>query len=227
VEKYDHEQIHYQTDTGMRFDIVNTSDSFVAMHWHNSLEIIMVLSGYMDVNISGTTAHIEKGGFCVINSKTIHSTVCKRQCRYLILQITYDLLSSNIPGIETVTLNCVCPSLSQRRGCYEQVADLLEKLAELYETPKDNEYRLVFHVLVFELLYQLFKNFKVAIDPVLKKQSANNVRRVGVVLQYVRQHYNENISLEDAARLMALNREYFARLWNMSFLSGLNTHTQM
>lgn len=213
MENYNHEQIHYETETGMRCDVHSTHGFFVAKHWHNSLEIIMVLDGNMDISISGRNIRLESGGLAVINSRTIHSTGCRSSCRYLLLQIPYEVLKKNIPDIEMITIRCVCPVKSMRKGHVEETAHTLEKLAALYESPRDGGYLLMFNSLVYELLYHLVIHFKVVIDPALKKQSDKNVQRLGVVLQYVRQHYNESISLEDAARLVAFNREYFSRFF--------------
>lgn len=69
----------------------------------------------------------------------------------------------------------------------------------------------MFNSLVYELLYKLVKGFKSSADPALKKKTDRNIQRLGVVLQYARQHYAENITLQDAAEAVALNREYFAR----------------
>ena len=69
MENYNHEQIHYETETGMRCDVHSTHGFFVAKHWHNSLEIIMVIDGNMDISISGRNIRLESGGLAVINSR--------------------------------------------------------------------------------------------------------------------------------------------------------------
>ena len=78
---------------------------------------------------------------------------------------------------------------------------------------RDDGYILMFNSLVYELLYKLVKGFKSSADPALKKKTDRNIQRLGVVLQYARQHYSENITLQDAAEAVALNREYFARFF--------------
>lgn len=50
MEDYSHEQIHYQTDTGMLLEIVEVSGHSVSKHWHNGFEVIFILSGSMTVN---------------------------------------------------------------------------------------------------------------------------------------------------------------------------------
>lgn len=217
MENYSHEQIHYQTDTGMRFGIENSPGEFTAKHWHNSLEILMVLDGWMKVGVGGRNIRLEQGGIAVINSQTIHYTNSVgngKGCRYILLQIPYETLKKNIPDIETISIRCICPSNAKFSGNgFAAVAETLERLEELHESPRNSGYLLMFNSLVYELLYRLVMNFKVVIDPAVKKQSEKNVRRIGVVLQYVRQHYNERITLDEAARVVALNREYFSRFF--------------
>ena len=214
MENYSHEQIQYQPETGMLFEIYDTDGFFNSKHWHNGLEIIYLIAGGMTLNISESNYMLKPGGFIEVNSKTIHSVICREKGRHLLLQIPYEILEKSISNIDIIKFNCYsAPAASDGNGNNAGVRETLEKLKSLFEAPRDDGYILMFNSLVYELLYKLVKGFKSSADPALKKKTDRNIQRLGVVLQYARQHYAENITLQDAAEAVALNREYFARFF--------------
>lgn len=213
MEEYTHEQIHYEQDTGMLLHVDEHTGGFTVKHWHNGFEIIYVLDGRMTVNINGSDHLIDSGGFAVINCKTIHAACNRGYCRNLLLQIPYEKIVKNIPDIDISIIRCICKSGSLATGNYAQVRDTLNKLENLYDSKHDCGYLLKLNSLVYELLYHLVTKFKTGANPELKKKTDRNIQRLGVVLQYVRQHYSESISLSDAASIVALNKEYFARFF--------------
>ena len=214
MENYSHEQIQYQPETGMLFEIYDTDGFFNSKHWHNGLEIIYLIAGGMTLNICESNYMLKPGGFIVVNSKTIHSVICREKGRHLLLQIPYEILEKSISNIDIIKFNCYsAPAASDGNGNNAGVRETLEQRKSLFEAPRDDGYILMFNSLVYELLYKLVKGFKSSADPALKKKTDRNIQRLGVVLQYARQHYAENITLQDAAEAVALNREYFARFF--------------
>lgn len=213
MENFSHEQIHYQTETGMKYVIYDTDGFFNSKHWHNGLEIEYLLSGKITLNIDGKECVLLPGGFVVVNSKSIHSVVCREKSRHLLLQIPFDILQKNIPNIDFLTFNCICPSPENCTDNLRLIKENLEKLKLLYDAPREDGFLLLFNSVVYDLLYKLVSYFKSSADPELKKKTDRNIQRLGTVIQFARQHYAENITLNDAAETIALNREYFARFF--------------
>ncbi len=213
MEDFAHEQINYEQNTGMLLHVGGYTDIYTSNHWHNGFEIIYVTDGEMNVSFKENEYILKPGGFAVINCKTIHASWNKEYCRYLLLQIPYNTIKKNIPDIDSVVIRCICQSAEKVSGKLIPVKETLEKLESLYCSEHDSGYLLKLNSLVYELLYYLVIDFKTEINLKIKKKTEKNVQRLGVVLQYVRQHYAENISLADAADMVALNREYFSRFF--------------
>lgn len=213
MEEYTHEQIQYEQDTGMLLHVREHTGTFTAKHWHNGFEILYIIDGQMTVNTNGVDHLIRSGGFAVINCKSIHAACNRGYCRNLLLQIPYDKIVRNIPDIDTSIIRCICKDGNSATGKYSEVQATLNKLEKLFESEHDCGYLLKLNSLVYELLYYLVTNFKVRTNPELKRKTDHNIQRLGIVLQYVRQHYSENISLSDAASMVALNKEYFSRFF--------------
>lgn len=222
METYSHEQIHYETETGMKFTVYDTEGFYNSKHWHNGLEIIYLISGKITITIDKKDSTLLSGGFAVVNSKTLHSVICREKSKHMLLQIPYEFLKKYIPDYDNVMFNCVCPSKEKCTGEFAVVRDDLEKLRQLYDSEKNNNYLLIFNSVIFDTLYRLVENFTISINPTVKMKSEKNTERLGLVIQFVRSHYAENISLNDAAEVISLNREYFSRFFKkymgMTFL---------
>ena len=213
MEEYTHEQINYEQHSGMILHIAENNGAFTNKHWHNGFEIIYITDGQMTVGVRDSEYLLSQGGFAVINCKTIHSAYNKGYCKNLLLQIPYDTIRKNIPDIDSIMIRCICISGQKAVGKSAEIKELLENLVSLCTSEHDYGYLLRLNSIVYNLLYLLVMNFRTGTDPELKRKSDKNIQRLGIVLQYVRQHYSENISLSDAASLVALNKEYFARFF--------------
>ncbi len=213
MEEYTHEQINYEQNTGMLLHVGGFTDIITNNHWHNGFEIIYVTDGEMTITLRESKYVLKPGGFAVINCKTIHATYNKEYCHYLLLQIPYNTIKKNIPDIDSIMIRCICESFLTVSGKFVAVYNTLKQLEQLYCNEHDCGYLLKLNSLVYELLYYLVMDFKVQANAEIKRKTERNVQRLGIVLQYVRQHYGENISLSDAASMVALNKEYFSRFF--------------
>ncbi|MGN0614568.1 MAG: helix-turn-helix domain-containing protein [Porcipelethomonas sp.] len=213
MEEYTHEQIRYAQDTGMVLSVGEFSGGFTARHWHNGFEILYVTNGELLLRVGERDYILRPGGFAVINCKTVHSASGRNHCRNLLLQIPFETIQKNIPDIDRIMIRCICKDEQSATGSFADIKNILDKLENLYVSEHDCGYLLRLNSLVYEILYQLVMKFKTGADPDVKRKTERNIQRLGIVLQYVRQHYSENISLSDAASMVALNREYFARFF--------------
>ena len=91
-----HEKVITPDSLPARFFFYNSSSQFVPSHWHNSVELLYMKSGLMDVGINSRTYSLKKGDLIIINSGDIHSTRCLNSSFVLALQIPYPLLKTHI-----------------------------------------------------------------------------------------------------------------------------------
>ena len=71
---FPHEEIHLSGDVNARFEIYNSSDSYVPEHWHRSLEVLYIYEGMMEVLIGQRSHRLFADDFLVINSAVVHAT---------------------------------------------------------------------------------------------------------------------------------------------------------
>ena len=94
-----HEKVITPDSLPARFFFYNSSSQFVPSHWHNSVELLYMKSGLMDVGINSRTYSLKKGDLIIINSGDIHSTRCLNSSFVLALQIPYPLLKRTFRNI--------------------------------------------------------------------------------------------------------------------------------
>lgn len=229
MEQFIHEEVPIENTINVRFKIYEDANLFVPEHWHQSLEIIYLYEGEMDVTINRHKYHLSRDDFMVINSAAIHSTQIYNYARVLLLQIPYQFLLHAIPEfdnirfdfpaahdrMEELTHDCLytfCGISDKQFSACDKLRHILITMGTLY-TQKPQGYSLRFSSLLYEFLYTMTMHYQATIDHTSQVQSQKNLQRLAPVIRYVREHYQEPISLEDAARLASLNPEYFCRFF--------------
>ncbi|NCB92926.1 MAG: cupin domain-containing protein [Clostridia bacterium] len=77
-------------------------NQFITNHWHNSLELLYLESGKMDVGINNKTYHLKQGDLIIINSGDIHFTHCRELSKIYVLQVPYPILKAHIPNFDYI-----------------------------------------------------------------------------------------------------------------------------
>lgn len=221
-----HEDIKYQSDVDIIFRLCHSQSSFVARHWHNSLEIIYLTNGSMECRLGDHKKRtLAAGDFIVINSREIHSFGHREPTDYLLLQIPYVFLKKYIPSADHLRFGCTPLDASQREAC-RQMREILSSIAALCPLASAGM-KLSFYSLVFGFLFHLYTSFREEISPSEEEKSAKYIKRLGMVVSYVKEHYAENITLGEISSVVSLNPDYFTRFFRkymgMTFLDYVNS----
>ena len=226
MEKYIHEEIQTSEDIQVHFRIYHDSNHLVTNHWHNSMEVVYICRGNMDVTINNTSVSLSEDDFIIINSADIHSTYCHEDGEILLLQIPYSFLKRSIPDYDTIRFEGDFRTRTpDSSGANDALRSILLEMKAIY-AEKPEGYSLRFSSLLYDFLYIMIRNYKVEIDTSVKIRTDKNLRRLEAVMNYVKNHYTAPISLEDAAAVIALNPEYFCRFFKkymgLTFLEYVN-----
>ena len=91
-----------------------------------------------------------------------------------------------------------------------QVEQSLSILAGLrpFQSPEET---LEFYSQIYHLLALLVKDFSVSVTSDKMEVSEKYMERLGMITSYVKEHYAGDISLQEIARLVSLNPDYFTR----------------
>ncbi len=234
MEKYSHEIINDDTRLQLNFMLTESNNYYSPLHWHGHLEIIFIQKGKMAVYINDRKYMLKENDMLVVGSKELHSTRTWGDTDYLLLQIPIEYLSrvlNQVPLIQfqeyfpSITGNSSSKNSSSRNDSQSELYHCLLALAETYKNKEDG-YLLHFSSVVYEFLYLLYKNHSRRISPQVKERENHNFERMEVIIAYVKAHYKEDISLNDAAKLVNLSPEHFCRLFKkhtgQTFLAYVN-----
>ena len=193
---YIHENIQVEPEIQVRCFSYEDAGVLVPRHWHNSLEILYIAGGDMDIMINDSAFLLETGDFAIINSRDIHATSCSEHSRIQVLQIPYPFLKKHIPDFDRIRfLNGSCGNPAPD----EAFRFCLKEIRYIYEG-KPQGYQLHFTSLLYELLFLCITSFKAPDGMEASSMTDEERTRLITVMDYVNAHYNESISLSDADR---------------------------
>lgn len=212
-------------DIGVKFNYSVDKGSEVAKHWHSSLEIIYIITGTLIVNVNGITYNLGARDIIVVNSSEIHSTLCKNGNTAFMLQIPYQFCEKYIEDISIIKFNCNSVVFKEDEVSLNQLRNTLFEFFSTYKT-KELGYQLKINSLIFNLLFILVNRFGVKCENLHTNKSDKYLKRLTLITEYVKKHYDEHLTLEFVAQKFYLNPEYFSRFFRRymgtTFIKYLN-----
>ena len=222
-----HEKVITTDSLPARSFSYSSADQLITNHWHNSLEVLYIASGKMDTGINNSVYHLKRGDLIIINSGDIHFTRCRDYAKIYVLQVPYPLLNTHIPNYDYVRFQDSDGSVVFSNPA--KVDELSRLMIQMYEITLEQKpgYTLLFSSKLYQFLFILFQRYHTDISSRTKQKSDRNLIRLEQVMNYVKSHYTQPISLEDAAQILSLNPEYFCRYFKkymgMTFLEYVNS----
>jgi AraC-like DNA-binding protein len=186
-------------------------------HWHPDLEIVYTLVGHAVHYIDGRIHTAHPGALFIVNPESIHKVISdtgsyrRSETVAIVLHIDYEFLRKMIPSIGDMYF------ISEAREDSPETGKIMTELSAYSDSrkPEDMHPGEYLHImsLVYELLYLLSRDRLVPREQALPINSARNLERLRGVMQYVEQHYAEELTQAEVARKFYFTKEYFARFF--------------
>lgn len=172
---------------------------FQVMHWHEDLQFIYVFEGNVKIQTLSKTVQLCKGDGIFINTNVVHLVEKTEKCHYKSFIfpeyfITFyfgspvKTLTDKIIGNKRLPIYKLSPKTKWNRA----VLDKLQKLSEA-EQNKTELYPYEVLVLLTSLWLEMQKN--IIIPAPANGDISDN--RMKIFLQFISEHYFENISLDE------------------------------
>ena len=226
MEYYYHEQLTNLDETGFGILRLDRPNSYAPAHWHSALELLLFVRGSATCKFSHSLIHVGAGDLCVINSHDIHETRCSRDARYLVVHIVPGRMCRYVPNFDQLQFSLKFdPDDPVKSEALDRIRQHMQIILELRE---DNgaDVALEIQGRLFDLTALLVRHFSNPMNPEQQKNRRNDMTRLEPLLDHMRTHYQQELSLEEAADMLGLNREYFCRLFKknmgVSYLTYLN-----
>ena len=177
----------------------------VSKHWHNSVEIFLVMEGTMSFYINNERHVIDSGDFIIVNSNEIHSIDCPNPNQTVVLQIPLQAFDGYMDERHLFYF------IRQDKIVNGQLVNLIYQMYLLNEE-KNYGYRLKVKSLFLDVLYLLLTQFKSQMDEesILQKK---HLYRLSGVIAYMKEHYNEEITLDQVAIECGFTATYLSRIF--------------
>ncbi len=185
----------------------------MAFHWHSNLELVRVLSGTLSLTLDNRPYLLHANEIAIINSETVHGAT-PHDC-------TYECIVYNLSFLKTG--NALCDGF---------IDDLLSREKFLCEQPTDEETVALVHE-IFRTIgegdagyaFSLIGRMQELLGVVQRKQlftsqlppssvrDGKKVLKLKRVLKYIRDHFAEDIRLEDMSAVTDFSCKYFCKFF--------------
>ena len=173
-------------------------------HWHNALEVIMPVENHYQVVIKGTTYTIQPGELLIIPPNELHRLIApKSGIRFIFL---FDIsLISKIKGyssIQTIYAHPLHICKDNFPYVYEDIYQCFVQIRNEYFNKTEfadlTIYSLLIQILV-KLGYNRVNSFNDE-NPGRMESQKKYVKKFTELMDYIDEHYMEDLTLEDLAR---------------------------
>ena len=200
-------------------------------HWHDEVELTLILSGGIDYRVNDSRYLLRAGEGLFCNSDALHSGSrldSGEDCDYVSLTFHPRLLGGYegcVLGQKFVdALAGGDPSslpLTQKEHWQRKVLDMLEEIYKLSQNQPET-YELEVQRLLLGIWSGLYRHRG---DPCAPPSDPERVERLRVILSFLHENYGEKITLEDVAKQVGLCKSeccrFFKRQMNQSLFDYL------
>jgi xylan 1,4-beta-xylosidase len=200
-----------ETNRNLPIHIFLHSVDYVTNHWHDSIEIIFVLKGRVNVSVNDKWFELNEKDVFLINANDIHSIQYQEDNLLLAIQVPILELKENIKDVETYIFSC--KSFLYDDHHQEEFNELRALLAQMmWVVNKESEgYELQIQSLYFQLIYLLMKNFKEEEKQENKISSQKHIERLLRITNYVKDNFRQPITLNELSQNEFLSVHYLSK----------------
>lgn len=197
-------------------------------HWHNVIEILLVLEGEVNIGVGDKKYILKEDDFILINNNEVHNIIRgKGENILLAIQIDPNMFSKYFSEFSKMTFDCKSFTYSEdEQEEFDIIRHYMAKVVWEYNKKKQG-YQFVIASQVYLLAAHLVNNFTSGIvDEEKKEINDKNLGRLQRILIHINENLENKITLKDIAEKEHLSYYYLSRLikenLGMSFQDYLN-----
>ncbi len=191
----------------------------VQKHWHRSIEILLVLSGNMEVWIEDRHFNLKENDLILINSNEVHETYSE-DCVLIALQIRQSMFHMDWLKPETVSFFCNS-NLQGNNGHFDNIRHQIARLIQLNSSTSAYT-QLMSYSHACQLMYELLLYFKAEQPAVVRSQK--HMERLGNIIQYIEENYARKITLKDIAAREFLSPSYLSHFFEKNMNISISNY---
>ena len=211
-----HELVSYHNDTIIRI-WRNIETRTFKPHWHSSIEIILPVENYYDAKINGREFRINPGEVLIIPPRELHELIAPPEGVRFIFLFNFNVLAQ-LKGFAAIQSMLSTPHHITRDThplVYNEVYQALLDMCKEYISGSPYSELSIFSLLI-KMLISLYENHIQTTDlfqSVNINKHQEYVEKFGSLLDYIDNHYTEDLTLEDMADIIGFSKYHFSRLF--------------
>lgn len=196
----------------------------ISMTVEKNMEFIFVLKGKLNITINNQHFNLEESDVVLINNGDVYEIEAEGDNLVLSMQIEYESLSNAITNNHGLFL---CNSSINDNEKYDSIRKILARLMYMYSN-RESSYEFEIMSLIYKLLYIINENFLIVDSHKTEMVNIKNSKyneRISNILMYIKQNFNQPISLQDVADSQYLTPEYLSKFFKAQM--GMNFSTYL
>ena len=192
------------------------------LHFHNGFEILLILSEGDTMYINNAVYPIRRGSLFVMNSTDFHRNVGNNDKQpyqfYAIRFYSEEVDCMSTPGFDLTACFLDHRNFNHHRQLNgDQLENLLKQInrLEYYLNPECSDYgrEIYSRIRLAEILIYVNSLYESAESTALLQHSKKSSDRISPVIQYIREHYTEELSLDGLAEAFFISKSYLCRIF--------------
>lgn len=225
--EYQYEIIRREENLPIKI-IIHSVDGF-DMHWHNGIEILLVLEGSVNVKIEEETYFLKENEFILINCNELHSTKKTKDDNILLaVQIDPEFYNDCYPQFRKMEFDCKSFLYGkEEQDRFDTIRYYIAKI--VWELNKKSKgYQLAIGSYLHLMGAYLINNFDYTIaDDEKEELRDRDLIRLKRIIDYINKNSGRKITLKEIAEKEHLNYYYLSHFiknkTGMSFQEYLNS----
>ncbi|MBU3130407.1 GH39 family glycosyl hydrolase [Clostridium tagluense] len=203
----DQKLVNFKSSSSMHVSVLTIENS--ERYWHQSIELIYILSGSVQVQCRNMQYNLHKDDLILINMFDVHS-LSGDQCEVLSLKIDISALDPETSHFSQNRFDCNS-CIEEDKTRFISLKRLLALIVKSNVNTEDN-IELLNKSYVYEILYILTTTFKV--EGTTNSTDINkNSERIKNILNYIAENYREKISLNNLSETFYLSMPYISKIF--------------
>ncbi len=211
-----HELVNYHNDTTIRI-WRNTETRNFKPHWHSSIEIIMPIENCYDARVNNTDYHLNPGEILIIPPRDLHELIAPESGVRFIFMLKTDVLTQ-LKGFAAIQSMLSLPLHITKDTyplIYGEISQILIDMCTEYTGGTPYSELSIFSLLI-KMLITLYENHIQTTDLFQNLNASKHqeyISKFGNLLEYIDNHYAEDLTLEDMADIIGFSKFHFSRLF--------------
>ncbi|MEG0775552.1 AraC family transcriptional regulator [Clostridium sp.] len=190
-------------------------------NWHNDLELLVVLSGEVEVSTNGQSRILEADDIILINSNMGHATLAvKPDSIAMVIHIDPIFLKDYYTNIEFLFFDLWSTRETRNKKTFVLIRGFLSEML-LCSSKEDPQEKLLFESSFYALLHNIVLHFPPKeIHSATFMINQKKLNAIDKMIKYINKNYKKKITLDKLAKESGYNSSYVSQLFK-SYL-GIN-----